>query len=407
MKKILIFLLTALLCTLLFFGCSRANEDTVANQDQESANASGLEMHKIGVATYDVRDAQIMMFKDYLDNYIKECFSDVTFLYSETLSGSDDLMNFLEYCAENEVEGVMVFGSYDLQKEVEFCAEHDMYMIRPSATSSDADFEAVASNPYYVGEIGPGTELEYQAGVDMVETMAKEEESYLVLSGGASEGNEMHRLRTMGILDTLRQKYGVSFEQSPEELAVINETTTVEANGLRVTIFPGYLEFEENSTAAGNLISTGEYTTILSSVPVSPVMDTLESIDVKCGTVDCFSEDNYYGFKNGIISYVAGKYQSEIGPGFAALYNAITGNGDAFREDGRAFRLKQGFWTAKSSEEYEGMYSLARSLSVNAYNYEDLYSVIKSMTPEAGFDALKTLAESFSYEDCMERRGLN
>ena len=108
MKKILIFLLTALLCTLLFFGCSRANEDTVANQDQESANASGLEMHKIGVATYDVRDAQIMMFKDYLDNYIKECFSDVTFLYSETLSGSDDLMNFLEYCAENEVEGLRI-----------------------------------------------------------------------------------------------------------------------------------------------------------------------------------------------------------------------------------------------------------------------------------------------------------
>ena len=29
-----------------------------------------------------------------------------------------------------------------------------MYMIRPSATSSDADFEAVASNPYYIGESG-------------------------------------------------------------------------------------------------------------------------------------------------------------------------------------------------------------------------------------------------------------
>lgn len=53
------------------------------------------------------------------------------------------------------------------------------------------------------------------------------------------------------------------------------------------------------------------------------------------------------------------------------------------------------------------MYSLARSISVNAYNYEDLYSVIKSMTPEADFDSLKTLAESFSYEACMERRGLH
>ena len=74
----------------------------------------------------------------------------------------------------------MVFGSYDLQKEVAFCAEHDMYMIRPSATSSDADFEAVASNPYYIGEIGPGSELEYEAGADMTRTMAEDRKTYLI-----------------------------------------------------------------------------------------------------------------------------------------------------------------------------------------------------------------------------------
>lgn len=83
--------------------------------------------------------------------------------------------------------------------------------------------------------------------------------------------------------------------------------------------------------------------------------------------IDCFSEDNYYGFKNGTIAYVAGKYQSEIGPGFAALYNAITGYGEDYREDGRAFRLEQGFWTAKSSQEYESMYSwpaVSRSMPI-------------------------------------------
>lgn len=70
----------------------------------------------------------------------------------------------------------MVFGSYDLQKGVEFCAEHDMYMIRPSATFSDADFEAVASNPYYVGEIGPGFVALYNAitgNVDALKTLAE------------------------------------------------------------------------------------------------------------------------------------------------------------------------------------------------------------------------------------------
>ncbi len=407
MKKVLIFLLSLVLSFSSLTGCSGMSTEDVSTQDQQEAKDSGLESHKIGVATYNVRDAQIMMFKEYLDGYIKECFPDVSFLYSDSLSGSEDLMDFLSFCAESGVEGVMLFGSYDLQKEAAFCAENEMYMIRPSATSSDEDFEAVASNPYYVGEIGPGTEMEYKAGADMAETLAKEGETYLIFSSGASEENEMHRLRTLGILDTLQKIYGVEFEQSPEELAVVDEPTNVEAGDLKFTIFPGYLESEENSAAAAGLAASGEYTTILSTVPVSPIKDTLDTLDIHCGAIDCFSEDNYYGFRNGTISYVAGKYQSEIGPGFAALYNAVTGNGEVFREDGKAFRLEQGFWIAESSEEYSEMYSLARSVSVNAYNYEDLYGVIRSMTPDADFEDLRALAESYSYEDCMERRGLD
>lgn len=407
MRKYILFFLTVILLGSLAFGCATTDSDDIATQNKREADASGLDSHTIGVATYNIRDAQVMMFKEYLDHYIGDCFPDVTFLYSESISGSEELMDFLELCAENGAEGVMVFGSYDLQKEVAFCAEHDMYMIRPSATSSDADFEAVASNPYYIGEIGPGSELEYEAGADMTRTMAEDGKTYLILSGGAAEDNEMHRLRTLGMLETLQEIYGTELEQTAEELAVTEETVTVEAGGLKVTVFPGYLEREENAAAAAKMIEDGDYTTVLSSVPVSPLMETLDTVKVECGTIDCFSEDNSYGFQDGTISYVAGKYQSEIGPGFAALYNAITGNADAFRENGRAFRLKQGFWTAKSSEEYEKMYSLARSISVNAYNYEDLYSVIKSMTPEADFDSLKTLAESFSYEACMERRGLH
>ena len=215
----------------------------------------------------------------------------------------------------------------------------------------------------------------------------------------------MHRLRTLGILDTLQEIYGVTFDQSSEELAVTEEPAAIEDGDLKLLICPGYLEREENCGVAEEIASSGEYTTVLSVVPVSPLMATLESLDIECGVIDCFSEDNYYGFQNGTIAYVAGKYQSEIGPGFAALYNAITGYGDAYRVDGRAFRLEQGFWTAESREEYDNMYSLARSVSVNAYNYEDLYSVIKSMNPEADFGDLKELTESYSYEECLARRG--
>lgn len=404
MKRLTAILLTvALLCALLA-GCGPRTSDDIANRDQQAAENSGLTIHKIGVATYNVKDPQIMMFKEYLDGYIKGCFTDVTFLYSDTISGSEDMEAFLTLCAENGVEGVMIFGSNDLLREVELCAEHEMYVIRPSGTSSDAVFDAVADNPYFVGEIGPGAEKEYQAGEEMTRALAGEGKSYLILSSGASTGNEMHRLRTLAMLEVLQKVHGVTFPRSCDELAVVSEPTPIEVDGLRIMICPGYLELEKNSTAASELISSGEYTTVLSSVPVTSLIDALNSVEVECGVIDCFSEDNYFGFKKGKIAYVAGKYQSEIGPGFAALYNAVTGNADAYRVDGKGFRLEQGFWSAASESEYDSKYALASSISINAYNYEDLYSVIKSLTPEADFEDYKALVESYSYEDCLARR---
>lgn len=398
-----ILLAAALLCTLLT-GCGPQTTDDIVNRDQQAAEASGLTIHKIGVATYNVKDAQIMMFKEYLDGYIKGCFEDVTFLYSDTISGSEDMEAFLTLCAENGVEGVMIFGSNDLVREVELCAEHGMYVIRPSGTSSDAVFNAVADNPYFVGEIGPGAEKEYEAGEEMARALAQEGKSYVILSSGAAQGNEMHRLRTLAMLDVLQEVHGVAFPQSCEELAVVTEPTSVEVDGLKLIICPGYLEREENRISASEIISTGEYTTVLSAVPVTSLIDALNSVEIECGVIDCFSEDNYFGFKKGKIAYVAGKYQSEIGPGFAALYNAITGNADAYRVDGKGFRLEQGFWSAASESEYDSKYALASSISINAYNYEDLYSVIQSLTPEADFEDYKALVESYSYEDCLARR---
>lgn len=388
----------------LLAGCGRRTTEDIANQAQNTAEASGMTIHKIGVATYNIKDAQIMMFKDYLDNYIKQCFTDVTFLYSDSISSSEDMEDFLLLCAENDVEGVMIFGSIDLVREVEICAEHGMYVIRPSGTSADAGFDQVADNPYFVGEIGPGAEKEYEAAEEMTRRVAAEGKSYVILSSGASAGNEMHRLRTLAMLEVLQEVHGITFSQSCEDLAVTPELTVLEADGVRVTICPGYLEQEKNRAIAADVISSGEYSTVLSAVPVTSLMDALNSVDIECGVIDCFSEDNYFGFKKGKISYVAGKYQSEIGPGFAALYNAVTGNGDAYRVDGKAFRLEQGFWSAANETEYDSKYALASSITINAYNYEDLYSVIKTLTPEADFERFKELTESYSYENCLARR---
>lgn len=405
MKRSMAFALAALILLSLLSGCASTTED-IAARDQQQAEASGLTIHKIGVATYNVQDAQIMMFKSYLDDYIKECFPDVTFLYSSSISSGDEMMEFLQTCADEGAEGVMLFYTCDFKKEVEFCQSKGMYCIRASGNVADDVFASVESNPYFLGEIGPGSQTEYDEAAKMTEALASagDDGSFVILSGGACMGNEMHRLRTVAILDTLQRIYGANFHLSSETLAVVSEPTPAEADGLKIMICPGYMEIPGCSEAASDAIVSGDYSVVLSSIPVTPLMDALNASAVHCGVVDCFSEDNFFGFKKDKVAYVAGKYQSEIGPAFAALYNAITGNADAYRVDGKAFRLHQGFWTAADSDEYDRMYALANGAAINAYSYEDLYSVVKQLNPEADFASFKALTESFDYDSCLARR---
>lgn len=402
MKKVVLLMVACLLMMAMLAGCGKTTED-VANADQVEAEASGLTIHKIGVATYNVQDAQVMMFKDYLDNYVKECFTDVTFLYSESIGSEDDMMAFLQTCADNDVEGVMFFYSGDFQKEVEFCADHEMYCIRPSGNASDEEFQKVADNPYFLGEIGPGNELEYTESEKLTQAMSGYGDGYVILSGGAFMGNVMHMARAMAFIDTLEQIYGVELGDS-KELALTPERLDLSEGSLKVSICPGYIEIPEFGDAAREAILSGEYTTILGTIPVTSLMDVLTQTEIHSGVVDCFSEDNYFGFKKDKLGYVAGKYQSEIGPAFAALYNALTGNADLYREDGKAFRLVQGYWTAADTTEYDSMYALASGAAVNAYNYEDLYSCVKSLNPDANFADFKALVEAYSYDDCLARR---
>lgn len=88
-------------------------------------------------------------------------------------------------------------------------------------------------------------------------------------------------------------------------------------------------------------------------------------------------------FADKTLFYVAGKYSSIIGPSFAAMYNAITGYAEEFRENGRAFQM---------------------TIYVNAYNYEDLGSVMKVYDETANFERLKELTEAWSREDALARR---
>ena len=86
------------------------------------------------------------------------------------------------------------------------------------------------------------------------------------------------------------------------------------------------------------------------------------------------------------------------GPGFAMIYNAITGSPDAVKENGEAVRLYQNLWTAKSEEEYIELYGYASGIYENAYSCDDLMQVIRQFNEDANPQSFKALTEASDLE---------
>lgn len=394
MKKIVSILL-AILMVLGVGGCPSMQEET-----------GGRSEHRIGVAVYDVTDDEVTAFREYLTDYIKKCFPEVDFCYSYAIRSAEDEMKFLEDACAEGVEGIMSFITYDLAAEVDYCASKGIYYMLASGTVTDEAYEAVADEPYFLGVVGPGLEIERQAGADMAEYFINEMEgdSYILFTGGAAIGNEMHRMRSVGALEVFEKYFG-DLGQSVEKLAVTEDAVKLTAGNIGLTVFPGYTTREDVEKRAVEELESTEYDLVLSMFSMYSMVDVLKKEGVKQGVIDCYSMTNKALFANGTLCYVAGKFGSTIGPSFAAMYNAVTGYGDEFRENGRAFQMTQGYWLSKNKKEYNDQYALATGIYVNAYDYEDLCSVMKVYDGKASFEKLKALAEAYTWKEAKVRRG--
>lgn len=400
-RKIVIAWVVSFILVLSLAGCGAAAESS-AESARETEGGTDTP-HKIAVLVYDRSDDEVQSFRKYLTEYISDLFN-VEFFYSDTVTSGEDALDFIKDAAEYGAEGVMSFNSYDLAAEVALSAENKMYFMMASGTVSDKAFAEVEDNEYFVGVVGPGSFIEYKAGSDMAKHFLEEHtgNEFFILSGGGGLGNEMHRLRTEGILDTLQNAYGVRFDVPTEEIAVSLEPMQLTAGDLTVHVSPGYFSFDEYLEMAKEGYTAYPYKTVLSVLPAVKLADTIKGAEL--GVIDCYSESNLQLITSGDLDYVCGKYSSIIGPSFAAMYNAVTGHAAEMRLNGKAFHLTQGFWASASSEDYTEKYILASSIERNAYNYADLQKVMIDYNAEATFEDLKELTEAYTYKDALERR---
>ena len=400
MRKI-IALITVLILVFSICACTSETESKPEKEEETAEKAA----HTIAVLVYDYYDDEVASFRRYLQDYVGKEF-DVNFLYSESISSPEAALDFISRAADFGAEGVMSFNTYDLKKEVELCEDKGIYFMLGSGTVKESAFKSVEDNEYFLGVIGPGDENEYMAGFNLAENVILKDMkggSFCILSGGGALGNEMHRLRTKGIIEKLENAYGIKFDMTSDEIAETDEVIRLDAGDISICVAPGYFTNESDLKAAEEVLKGGSYDYVLSVLPATKLMDDIKG--TKLGVIDCYSENNLRYFTSGDLDYVTGKYSSLIGPSFAAMYNAVTGHADVFRDNGKAFRIRQGFWSSDNREDYEEKYSIASSLEKCAYNYEDIQSVLTDYNENASLEDLKELAEAYRYEDAVKRRG--
>ncbi|MCQ2509407.1 MAG: hypothetical protein MJ116_02945 [Lachnospiraceae bacterium] len=410
-KKVAVLLVAAMTLGLTACGSSanqaekQAEDAAVQTEAAEESAEENSELHKIGVMVYNRTDEEVLDRKKYLEGYIEDCF-DVDFIYSEAINGVEDAEAFIQNAADAGVEGIISFTTNDIEKEVALCAENEIYYMMGSETIHEDEFNAVCDNPWFLGVVGPGEEAEYNAGVEMAQYFLDQDygKDYFILLGGAPIGNEMHRQRAMGILDTFAANAGVEFPEETEAISAAGEVTHLEIGDYTLCLVPGYVQMPDVAEMAAAEYEKDQYDCVISVYNGSVLADTLKGAHV--GIVDCFSEQNMGYFNEGQLDYITGKYGSIVGPSFAAMYNAITGHADMLRDNGKAFQMTQGFWTSADKEDYEKKYIVASSMEIQAYNYEDLRNVCVEFNENATLDDLKALTAAYTYEDVCARRGI-
>ena len=395
-NRLIAFLLVIILAVAVIAGCS-------------SSQAPAKKELVFGVSVYNTEDAEVLSFRKYFEEYLGPAF-DVSFIYSSSITETEDEIAFIRQLHEQGVPGIISFLSTDLDKVLAVTDELGMYYVRGSGSISSGMFDRACAHESFLGIIGPSSGMEYQAGKVMAgyltNAVATSATNYLIIAGGINVGNQMHVDRVLGMLDMIKGTYNLKLPDEVYDLASITEVTQVETgrSNVSITIFPGYLR-GENLEALRKLIADNHYDVILGALSLNLVIpDVIEAEkaqgqNIRIGVVDSFTEPNYEWFNqldeygNPVIDIVIGKFSATVGPSFAAMYNACTGHADFLKPEGRPFRLYQDFWIATSAETYNDLYSRSINIYDNIYSTKALMEVMVEYNKDATFENFRELTE--------------
>ena len=312
---------------------------------------------KIGVLVADVSGEEALGFRAYYENYIAKNYN-ATFTYTEQLADAAAEKSAIEKFAAQGYDAILSLASADRATQIETAAANKLYYAVVSGMLDDAQFEQYKSNPYFVGQIGPSMQTEFDAGYAMGKHFADQGVKTVGIYG-AFIPNPMHVYRTAGVLAGLGCTYGGASDKDGIAGQLFGDqgvdmSKVACANVQVIGYFQGFGDttFDELFGIVGQapdaFLSVGMATTFFA--------EALNGAHIPYADIDSFTSGNAANMKDGSLVYLAGKYSSSIGPIFAATLNAIKGN-PVRDENGNALSLSQNYLVATDSAAFDSIFN--------------------------------------------------
>lgn len=312
---------------------------------------------KIGVLVADVSGEEALGFADYYKNYIAKNYN-VEFSYTDQLADAAAEKAAIEKFAAQGFDAIISFSASDRATQIETCVANKLYYAVASGMLDDAQYEQYKGEQYFVGQIGPSMDTEYEAGYAMGKYFADQGVKSIAMYG-AFIPNPMHVYRAAGVLAGIGATYGGASDKDAIVGQIFGDQgidmSKVGANGVElVGYFQGFGDttFDELfgciAAQPDAFLSVGMATTFFT--------DILNENGVTFSDIDSFTSANGTAMKEGKLGYLAGKYSSSIGPIFAATLNAVNGN-PVRNADGSALSISQNYLVATDSASFDQYFS--------------------------------------------------
>lgn len=367
-------------------GCGAGSDGQ--KTETKTRTEAGTETAKIGVLVADVSGEEAQGFRNYYENYIAANYN-VEFKYTDALESAEDEKAAIEKFASQGCNAIISLSSSDRAQQIETCEENNIYYAIASGVLDDEQYETYKNYEYFVGQVGPSNETEFEAGKAMGQYF-KDNGKTNVAIYGAFIPNPMHVYRVAGVIAGLGCTYGETDDMNAMVGQIFQDQgldlTKIEGETNVVAYLQGYGDTttdELNAAIQKNpdaFISVGMATTFFTQ--------SLNEAGIEFSDIDSFTEANGAAIKEGKLTYLAGKYSSSIGPVFALVMNAI--NGNVIRDNGSAVSISQNYLVATDGTTFDEYYVSDKG-DTPIYDKETLDSIIGA---DVTFDTFSQLVES-------------